>query len=51
MTAHPNPRTLAWIALCIELADREHTPEQIEAAERALAQPRRVPAQEVLPLV
>lgn len=50
MSTHPNPKTLAWIALCIELADREHTPEQIEVAERALAQPRRTPAQESLPL-
>lgn len=50
MTAHPNPKTLEWIARCIAWADVEHTPEQIEVAERALAQPRHTPAQESLPL-
>lgn len=50
MSPHAEPRTLAWIARCIELADREHTTEQLEAAERALAQPPRTPAQEALPL-
>jgi hypothetical protein len=51
MSPHADPRTLAWIQRCIALADREHTPEQIEAAERALAQPRQTPVQEALPLV
>lgn len=43
-------RTDAWIARCIAEADREHTPDEIEAAERALACPLRTPAQDVLPL-
>jgi len=50
MSPHADPRTLAWIARCLAWADVEHTPEQIEVAERALAQPRHTPAQESLPL-
>lgn len=50
MTTHPNLKTLEWIARCIAWADVQHTPEQIEVAERELAQPRHTPAQELLPL-
>lgn len=32
-----NPRTLEWIALCLENAERKHSQDEIEAAEKAIA--------------
>jgi hypothetical protein len=50
MSPHADPKQLDWMARCIAWADVEHTPEQLEAAERALAQPPRTLRQESLPL-